>query len=411
MPPPQLGWRLPKTVLDTTVTWTPTECEDKANGPELQVAIAVSLVARGVPDSDLGAAYPDSLVTVSNGDLKSFWTDSNLTYKLYAGRGGLLQSLSSHSTSETGAIVGNFLTGITKIAAAAAAAPAGQEIPPNVCGTITKTLHDIGDLRTKIKTDDAKTALDDAARVQSLKDSMTVTWKKTIDPGTDPDTLQAGGLVKMIRPDQGEVEKAGWYGVGASAVGSIHQDQQVKIWLDLEKGSLCPDCKTAASPDTADKKHLLEKKPLPAGALFRQAAYIPVSAEQGPWDKPRDHGKALGDTQIIAFGQFGAGASLPIKAKTFQDINWEVDFSDLGEVTQTTFASKATGLGVSNLFSGAATAASAVQSTLATAAAAPSSDTVKLQVENAALKAQIDNKTLKAQLEALGTKTPGAPSP
>jgi hypothetical protein len=51
---PQLGWRLPKTVLDTTVTWTPTGCVIKANHPVVAVDVAVTVAARGVPDLDLG---------------------------------------------------------------------------------------------------------------------------------------------------------------------------------------------------------------------------------------------------------------------------------------------------------------------------------------------------------------------
>ncbi len=411
VPPPELGWRLPKTVLDTTVTWTPTKCSMDKGHPVVTADVTVALAARGVPDPDLGPAdkYPNGLVTVASGNLQSFWIDSNLTYKLYAGRGGLLQSLSSHSTGETGPIVGNFLTGITKIVAAAVPAPAGKSpLTGDVCGAANGVLDQIAALRTKIKTANAKDAADLATQVQSLKDSITVTVKKTIDPGSTTDPVQ-GGVLKTLVPDTAAVIKAGWYGEGAATISNPPDSLQVKIRFDFAKGVLCPACKDAIASGA------IARTTLPDSTLFRQAAYIPVSAEQGPWSAIPGtnfgHGSAIGDTQIIAFGQFGKAASLPVKVKSFQDINWEVDFSDLGEVTTTTYASKATGTAVSTLFSGATTSASAVQSSLATAATAPSSETAKLTVENTALKAQIDNKTYKTQLEAMGTSSSASPEP
>jgi hypothetical protein len=299
------------------------------------------------------------------------------------------------------------LTGLTKIVGAAVAAPAGSVKAGDVCGAANNVVAKIGELRAKIKMADAKDAQDLAAQVQNLKDSITVTTKKTIDPGSKDYPIQ-DGIAAILIPDVGGVVNARWYGKDAPTISNPPDSLQVKIWFDLANGSLCPGCEAGA------KAGAIARLVLPDGALFRQAAYIPVFAEQGPWAPSGDrkeHGKPLGDTQIIAFGQFGAAASLPIKAKSFQDVNWEVDFSDLGEVTQTTYASKATGSAVSTLVSGAAAAAGAVQSSLATAATAPDSDTAKLTLENTALKAQIDNKTYKTQLEALGTATTASPSP
>lgn len=394
---PVLAWRLPKTVLDVTVTYIPVKCE----GDKLTVDATVDIAGRAIPDPNLGPNFAHGLVTVDMGDQSNFWVDKSLTYKVYTG--GLLQSISSHPTSQAGTIAGNFITGAVKIAAAVmGVAPApfdpskhAKQKPVTQCSGVGARLDLLETLRKRIPTEDSKKAADDTAHVVAIKASMTVVAKKTFDPGVDP--IGAQGMVGTIKPDVDDVKKAGWYFDSDPALTTTPAEQIVSVYLAFDQGQLLATCGTPAIACTHANTSL------PRGTLYRQAAYIPVSAQIGvgtPTAKP------LGKPAVFAFGQFGEARMLPLSAKAFQDISWEVDFADTGEVTTTVFSSKATGVAISSMFAGAAGAAATTQQYVSTANAAPDPETAALTKKNAAMQAKVDNAKLKAEVDAIDAGLP-----
>jgi len=390
---PSLGWRLPKTLLDVTVTYLPKSCIAEGTTAKLNPAISVAIVGRAVPDPDLGPdpAFKDGLVSVSSGQLESFWRDSSFSYKVYPNSGGLLQTLSSHPSGQAGTIIGNFLTGIVKIAGAAVGVPAPFDPSKahDACATINLVLDKIAALKKKIPTEAGKDAEADAAQIVNLKQAITVTETRTLDtPATDkPDPA---GVIATMTPTPEKVQAAGWYNPNDNTFKTAPADQSITIALDFAHANLLVPCPAG----TASCSHTA---PMPANGLFRQAAYIPVIAQRA--------GKPEGDPKVVAFGQFGNPRTIPIDAGGFKDISWQVDFADTGEVTGVTYASKARGVAISSAFSGAATSAAAIDALGPKVAAATDSDTLRLQADNAALKAQVDNKTLRAQLELLDAPT------
>jgi hypothetical protein len=386
---PVLGWRLPKTLLDVTVTYVPTGCSSVNGVGKVDVDATVAVVGRAVADPDLGGEFPGGLVKIVPGDLTSFWVDTNVGYKVYPDRGGLLQSLSSHPVNQVGTIAGNILTGVVKIAGAVMGVPpaaAHDPTAPAGCGKIVSTLREIAAIKARIPQRTGEQATDDGLRIQNLKDSISVVMKRTFD--TAADQPNANGEVGSILPDLEKVRKAGWY----SGAPRQEEEHRVKIALDFSKATLLSAC--AKQTPVCDHS----KQALPKNALFRQAAYVPVVARRGT--------EEIGERKVIAFGQYGEPRTLPLKAKAFRDIAWQVDFADTGEVTAATFANKAAGVGASSIFAGAATAAGGIQALAAKAPGVVDSDTLRMQAENAALKAEVENIEYKAKLEVLKAATP-----
>lgn len=391
---PVLGWRLPKTLLDVTVSYTPTDCKLDAQGkPAVSLDIDAAYVGRAVPDMDIGRE--NGLVRITPGDSTRFWVDRNITYKVYPDRGGLLQSLSSHPVSQVGSIVGNFLTGAIKLAGAViGVAPPAPLVTSGVlkCGLIHQRLQEIKAIQARIPTEQGKKAEDDALRIRNLKDAMTVTVKRTID--TAVDRPRPDGFLVSIFPPLEKAYSAGWYAGDGAAQDPLHE---VRIRLDFNNGALLARCE---GPTTACQyKHQL----LPENALFRQAAYIPVVAEQAIGAGAY---KVLGQPKVLAFGQYGVPRTVPLSVGAFRDTSWQIDFADTGEITGAVFADKAVGVGVSSLFSGGAAAASSLQQLGVKADSQLDSETLRLQAENTAMDAEIKNKQLKAQLELLNAATP-----
>ena len=386
-------------------------------------------MARGVPDDHLGDAFPQGFVQIQKGEAgTAFWVDKNVTYQIFPGRGGLLQSLSSHPVGQGGTIINNVLSGIAKIASAAiGAAPGGAAIPVDSCGPVQKTLSAITTQQAAMASLPAKSRADAATALQALKDSITITMKTTVDPGVakdgsikgfnrlvDPQTGKTllkqdnttptdDWLIATLYPSSADYAKAGWYVVGAASSKSdpdTHRDQHINLFLDMRHATLLDP---TVCDESADK---CVEQPLPSGSLFRQAAYIRVYAKKGELPGKAANSDSMtptGDEQTFAFGQFGAGRAVPITTGIFKDVSWEVDFTDLGEITKAMVARKATGTNITSVLSGAASAAESINQLPAKADSALDSDTLRLQAENAALKARIDNQTYRQQLEAMGT--------
>lgn len=401
--PPVLGWRLPKTVLDVTVNWVPTDCQtvdvtDLATGAVqkrtlVDVKVTAEAVARAIPDPDLGKDYPQGLVQIDTSELKSFWTDAAVNYTVFPDSGGLLKTIGSHPVNQTGTIVGNFLTGAVKISAMVAGA--GNPVVQK-CGTVRTTLDEIKKIRARMPGEAKAKAEDDAQRLVSLKDSITISVTKTIDTAQDkPDLV---GKVATFEPKSEDIEKKGW-----KLVGEAEPRHLVYLFLDFDNGNLLYPCPQGAA------KCVRTPASMQKSALFRQAAYVPVlfktavAKTDGTVEKNSDgsikFNKPLSPAKVVAFGQYGVPQTLPLKVGAFRDTNWQLEFSQAGEITSATYANKASGVGLSSAFSGAAGAASDLNGLEAKAAAALDTETLRLQTENAKLKAQTDNYDLKAKLE------------
>jgi hypothetical protein len=394
--PPVLGWRLPKTVLDVTVTYVPTTCTDTAAGPVIEVNATAEAVARAVPDPDVGADYPNGLVRVDTGDLASFWTDASVGYTVHPDTGGLLKTLSSHPVNQTGTIIGNFLTGATKLATAALVpAPVGAGL--GECGDAFVKLREIAELKARIPGEAKEKAEDDAQRIVTLRESITVVVKKTIDTAVTPP--DEAGMVSGFSPDLDQAVARGW----KTLKGTADPRHVVYLILDFEHGNLLQPHSCGAEAATCPRPH----SKLDRVGLFRQAAYVPVLFRLAEIDRNGrpvlENGRvkfstnALAPAKIISFGQYGIPRTLPLKVGAFRDTNWSLEFSQGGEITSTVFGNKATGVGVSSAFSGAATAISELDAIPGKAAAALDTDTLRLQAENARLKAETDNYDLKAK--------------
>jgi hypothetical protein len=396
--PPVLGWRLPKTVLDVTVTYVPVNCIDTAAGPLIKVKATAEAVARAVPDPDLGSDFPNGLVRVDTGDLASFWTDASVGYTLHPDSGGLLKTLSSHPVNQTGTIIGNFLTGATKLATAALV-PAPLTTGLAKCGHAFTKLKEIAKIKARIPGEAKQKAEDDAQRIVTLREAITVVVKRTIDTAVTPP--DEAGIVSRLSPDLDEAVARGW----KTLKGTADPRHIVYVILDFEHGNLLQPLSCGGGAATCPRTH----SELDRAGLFRQAAYVPVLFRLAEIDREgqpvRENGRlkfasnALAPVKIISFGQYGIPRTLPLKVGAFRDTNWSLEFSQAGEITSTVFGNKATGVGVSSAFSGAATAISELDAIPGKAAAALDTDTLRLQAENARLKAETDNYDLKAKKE------------
>lgn len=454
-PPPSFGWRLPKTVLDVTATYVATDCQmvkgygpDGKPGPDVPNVVftaKVDIVARAVADENLGPQFKNGLVTIDRETKGSFWVDKSISYGIYPGKGGILQSLSSHPAGQGGTIISNILSGIVKIASAGIIA--GPKAPPQKnpeqCGTkLQQAVARIKALQATLPMASVKDRESIAATIQALKDSITITVKKTIDAGRDEDgnlvpvasasdqpAARPEWRVGFLAPKDTQYVKAGWYEAGSAASGSAHPDQYISIYLDFDGAALLDPrvCTTSdpakpVAPVAADKPLDPNAAPQPAGgaaapiricapppmasnAQFRQAAYVRVYAKKGAiatlqW--PTNTLVATGDDQTVAFGQFGVGRGIPLTTGAFKDVSWAIEFSELGEITKSSFAKKATGASITGAFASGAGSLETAAGLPGKAASQLDTDTLRLQAENALLKAQIDNKTYKQQLEAAG---------
>lgn len=395
--PPMLGWRLPKTVLDVTVRFVPTSCiDDATKGPVIDVKVSAEAIARAVPDPDLGGGFPNGLVQIDTGDLASFWTDASVSYAVHPDSGGLLKSLSSHPVNQAGTIVGNFVSGAVKIATAAAV-PGPVAVGAAKCGDAFKTLKEIEAIRTRMPGEPKQKAEDDAQRLVSLREAITITVKRTIDTLTTPP--DEAGLLTGLSPDLDDMVGHKW----KSLKGSADPRHVVYLLLDFEHANMlaplnCGDGRTTCARTPSH---------LPAGALFRQAAYVPVVfrlASIGNDGRPvREGGRLVlaadpvGTEKVVPFGQYGTPRTLPLKVGAFRDTNWVLEFSQTGEITSSAYGSKASGVGLSAAFSGAASAAAEIDALAGKAAAALDTETLRLQTANARLKAETDNHDLQAK--------------
>jgi hypothetical protein len=392
-------WMLPKTVIETTIVYTFQDCDSGS----AKIKIAPTLVSRTLPDLRVGqkSLAPESL--------QSFSQDKGISLQTFSGS-RILNSIGSQPASQTGPIIGNILGGVAKVVAVAlgvppvAAAPGGPPVvPPPTCASGSDSgsgvVKQIEDLKAKIKNfqkelsagaDDATQKKDTAAiqaaqnLITTLQDQLTITVKAAIDPGISPvdlDTSDAisvqkenkdgqvanSGLVAKICPSRSQLEKAKWFGNldqtfanGRTACEAM-PPLQISVYLDFPNGH--------STMYSTDHQGPYAQTLVSEGDQYRDVAYIPVLVWRGEKtlnDPPKDKdGLVMGQVlllppQTMPFGQFGVSQQLPLSVEAFRLINWAVTFLEDGQITNATFSSKAWGLGVTNLFGSAASAANSI---------------------------------------------------
>lgn len=452
-------WMLPKTVLDATVAYTLIGCDESSSGAQLMLKIApLAIVPSSVPDTTVG------LKSLDPASLKSFWQDTTILVTT-APSSHILLSLSSNPVNQVATIVGNVITGVTKLTAASlGVAPAAALLAPSKCGTAKNDLDNLKQLqvaqkqtqdalrRTQTelanamlnvasdptkkppvdpKDDEAKvTALTkDIANLQSnatalqtsisaLQASLTITIQRTIDPGVTPLDLVddpavwvarkpfpigPDGLIARFSPflSMKKLKDANWFDNADVAAGEENSRLHVNIYLDFPKAY--PRVLRCRACSVYATR-------VPANYQFRQVAFIPVTAYQGE-NKDRSAPKDGIERSLIAspvkafpFAQFGRAQALPLNAKLFESLKWAVTFADSGQITSANFESKSIGVQITNLFMGASSGAASVTTEVRNAGNAPSAETQRLSNDNTALQAQINNITYNQQLQALIAK-------
>jgi hypothetical protein len=104
--------------------------------------------------------------------------------------------------------------------------------------------------------------------------------------------------------------------------------------------------------------------------IYRDVAYIPVTAWRGPKPSKTSIDFALGEApldlvplvapQSLPFGQFGVSQALPFTADVFKTLNWQLTFLENGQITAASFQSKAVGNSVTSTFGNLASGANAI---------------------------------------------------
>jgi hypothetical protein len=163
----------------------------------------------------------------------------------------------------------------------------------------------------------------------------------------------------------------------------------VSLYLDFAHGFPQAGVK-CASPDNCQYSRTQPKR----GTIYREPIYLPLLIYHGPVVK-----KSVPQlNQLVAFSQFGVARSLPFDAPIFGAYDWSITFEETGEISQTAFGGKATGVNATGLLSTSADAASSIAAERLQAIKAVDEDTLRLQRENAELSARIDNINKKREL-------------
>lgn len=412
--PAQYSWFLPKTVIDATVSYTLRSCKTNGSTAQIEASITPTFTSRAVPDRNIGPYYPNGLITVTPEELKSFWQDRSITVKTFP-NSHILQTLGSQTENQAVTIISNTLQGITRLAAVAmGVSPAAmatlaekkkEKDEDPLCGEAVKTLKTIKELQQKLR--DPATPEEEAKfllpRIQALQASITIKIETTIDPGlsplelsdktgirvwTRPISIPSDGRIATIGPSAEAIEKAKWL---AAAPEWVDKKLFVDVRLDFTK-AYPAQVAACSGGRTSCPRHRGQVGP---GTLFREVAYLPMTVRQ--------HGEKdlLINPTTIAFGQFGIPRSLPLSSGLFEKLGWSVTFSDSGEITDAQFSSKATGLGLSQLFATSASAVNSIATQARNADAATDPDTLRLEAQNKALQARIQSIKLNRELQGL----------
>jgi hypothetical protein len=413
----RFSWALPKTVIDTTISYTFDKCE---NGKPT-FKITPTLAGKPVPDPLVGRRKIDTK------SLESFFEDRSISVQTFSGS-HILSSIGSTPTNQTAQIGGNILGGIAKLvgivlgvppvaAGYSASKPAIEPTcklkddpdKPDTAADIVKQIKDKKDKILELQkqlsdgvdegTQKKNTAAIQAAQtvISALQDKVTITIKTTIDPGLSPPDVDSendfpvpvipkkpgavddGGLVATICPSANQLSKdVAWF----NNLDTIFKDERlhcaaipsltVHIYLDftLAKGTMFDqDADVTTSVGTTGPYN---QTSVPPDYQYRDVAYIPVLVWRG--DRPMTVGNPatgkgppngptqLAEPQRLPFGQFGVAQKLPIDAGVFKKMTWQVSFQENGEITSVTFNSTASGVVATSFFGSAVSAANSIAS-------------------------------------------------
>jgi hypothetical protein len=385
--PAKYTWMLPKTLINVTVTYTVVDCDDAQRKLTVSPTLAISGV--GAPDLNLGPDYPDGVISVTPEDYTSFWSDNNISIKT-SSTTHILTYIGSQPTSQVGQIIGNVVGTVSKFAAIGLGVnAAGAALP--YCGPIKGILQKIKVLQDQLVDPNAtpEQTKNNAGQITSLQTALSISAQAQFDPGAKPlkiDSKTRNVFIGSVRPTLRQLQESKWFHDAATAAEAFGKSRalRVDVFMALDQG--VPFGAMEMAVQCADKEHcVLSRVDVPKGSIFREVAYIPVLAyhesQTGPVIK-----------KTLPFGQFGVPRKLPLTAGAFQQLTWALTFSDTGELSESTFTSKASGVPLTSLFSTAESRNAAV---------AMDPDTTRLQNENTALKAQIDNLNYMQQLKTL----------
>jgi hypothetical protein len=429
-----MAWRLPKTVIEATVTFKYAGCTEViGNKPELKLERTVALVAKGVPDDHI---YEDSslgpMVRVPVSAMSSLFQDRSLSFK--RAPNGTLSELGAQVEDQTAGIVSNVLSSAVKVAGIAFGVPSAgpSAVEPAVrCSTVPQEIKaEMARLKTLLR--DPATSLASAeayklllADQQKRQDKLTITVTRLIDPGVTPadlpDTcldaeralgcpadrpgqLDVDDRIATIRPPLKDVIEANWLAGDTDEFKGAVEDARVSIFLDFARASpnvlrICP-----ASGSCRHRPTVIGKD-----TLFREVAYIPiiVVSEQNPRDAAKRFEFSVNGVKgppALPFAQFGLPRALPIKAGAFEKLGWTFGFNEFGENTNGSFGSSARGMKASSAMLSATSAASSFAKLEQSADALPDPETARIQAEAAKLKAQIDLAKYRKEVDELRAK-------
>ncbi|HYC95371.1 MAG TPA: hypothetical protein VEB39_06700 [Sphingomicrobium sp.] len=437
--PPTAGfvsWRLPKTVIDATVTFKYKDCKQPVNGrPVLELERSVALVAKGVPDDNIYGDYPgvDPMVRVPISALTSFWDDRSLSVERAAN--GTVSKLGATVEDQTAGIIGNVLTSAVKISSIAFGVAPGGAPAADVarCSAYPRTIKAEMERVNKLLRDPKTSQA--AAQAYNLQlgdlqkklDKLTITVTRTIDPGLStpvppascavipapqgcpggpPVSVPANGLIATIVPSAKQLQEAKWLEGPEAAQSTAVFRAAISLFLDFARASP-PIIATCPPPPTLCQH---SRTVIDRTTLFRDVAYIPLIVVSGtdPTNRSEEFELTVNGARTagaLPFAQFGIPRRLPIDAGLFEKVTWSYSFNEFGEPTAASFGSAARGTKASTVLAGAAGAAATFAAQERANAALPDADTAAMQAETAKLKARID--LAKARQEAADLESKG----
>jgi len=399
----QYSWALPKTTFDVDATWTFKDCSTDGHGSVVVNAnVDVKITPHAIPDSAIGWVYFDAVHSYS------FWQDHTFDVKTAQGT-HLLQSFNSTATDQTGTILGNILGGVAKIADIASVGAFFRLVVPGHkppgCGALQDSVNKLKADQYKLKgmldqtTKPAKSLI---AEISTLQQRLVIKLDTlTIDPvfgalgadGQKPSDIHEVGKLQI--PLDG-ITKNGWVtDPDADIARQFELSIQVNFSKKIPPNAPTKDDKAPSAPSPA---------PLLRDALFREVVYMPVEVWRQEQNKDKTFSpKMVGKPTTLPFAQFGASRTLPLDAPNFGKASWTIAFNDFGEITDASWGSQATGVGISQVFLNSMTTASTIAADQ-TKAPPTDKETLDRQAENTRLQAIIDNANKLQQCQDLMAK-------
>jgi hypothetical protein len=434
---PGYSWRLPKTIVTATVTYTLTGCAMTAGGRVQPITdIQVDFKAAGVPDTYLGPELPDGWVSRSAKDLSSFWSNTSLSLETDPST-RILTHLMSSPINQATTIIGNAITGATKIAAASLGVPSAagaiQAVAPclNV-KTVTERIKQNQQALSALAGQTTQAAVTKQAQltmaINNDTKKLTISFSCRIDPGiisnfatpgnhcpvtpeivpgkdpSDPNhPIPADGRIAVLGLIPKDLAGVPWITGYNPAVPNVElSTQQIGIYLDF--GNAHPSILSQCAAGTGGCFY--HRVNAGKETIFREPAYLNVT----PWIIAGTGSAVVKDTSqkhvaepvLLPFAQFGVPRTVAVVAGFGQSPNWDIAMNTMGEMGATKAGTVATGLGLSSLFSSAAGGASAILTEVRSSETAVDPS---LQGQVATAQALYNLANAKQQLLALCAKT------